>query len=435
MPYCDWEPENWDTLIYAIRKNNCILMLGPDAAAEAVNGTHRPLTEILANQLAEKIKPEIKKEINPSDLAQVSQQYFMEKGRFDLEARVAAFYNERLELTSDLHNNLAALPFYFTVTTTPENMFPEALRKEKKEPIMGRYNFKGKAPEKVRMGTVEKPLVFYLYGTVEEPGSLLLTENDLLDFLVALISKSPGLQDNIRSELQAENKSFLFLGFGFRHWYLRILLHVLQGGNRKSRSFAMEQFTPEHAAELQRNVFFFKRSDYKIHIFKQELNRFAGELREKFEGSSPDCTPRFMDAKAPEVFICHANEDKSYAASLYAKLEEAGIKPWLDKKNLRGGDDWNSRIEKTIKTVDYFVVLQSNSLAKKHVGYVNREINTALDRQKEFMKGFCFIIPVKIEECPLREDLARLQTIDLTNETNIKELISTIKRDFEKRGN
>jgi hypothetical protein len=434
MPYCDWEDENWDTLIYAIRKNNCILMLGPDAATEAVNGTHRPLTEILANQLAEKIKPEIKKEINPSDLAQISQQYCMEKGRLDLEARVAAFYNERLKLTNDLHNNLAAMPFYFTVTTTPENMFPEALRKEKKEPVIGRYSFKGGKPGKVGMGTSEKPLVFYLYGTVAEPGSLLLTENDLLDFMVALISKKPPLQDNIRIELQNKDKSFLFLGFGFKHWYLRILLHVLQGGNRKSRSFAMEQFPLGSSAELQQNVLFFKRSDYKIHIFKQELNRFAKQLREKFERSSPVCFPRSMDVKTPEVFICHASEDKAYAAQLYTKLEEAGIKPWLDKKNLRGGDDWNTRIEKTIKAVDYFVVLQSNSLEEKKIGYVNREINAALDHQKDFRKGTRFIIPVKIEDCPLREELAHLQTVDLTDEVNIKTLISTIKRDFEKRG-
>ena len=135
--YCDWEDENWDTLIYSLHQNNCILMLGPDAATEEVNGRHRPLTEILANELAEKIDPGIKKELNPSDLAQVAQQYCMEKGRLDLEARVSAFFNARFNQTKDFHKNLAALPFYFIVTTTPDNMFPEALKKEGKEPNIG----------------------------------------------------------------------------------------------------------------------------------------------------------------------------------------------------------------------------------------------------------------------------------------------------------
>lgn len=430
--YCHWEDENWDTLIYSLHHGNCILMLGPDAAVENDGG--QPFTESLAGQLAEKIKPEIKQGINCSDLAQVAQHYCIEKGRIDLEARVSAFYNARQNKTTELHRDLAALPFYFIVTTTPDNMFPQALEKQGKEPIIENYNFNGKTKDNVVMGTLERPLVFYLYGTVTEPGSLLLTENDLLDFLVSLISRKPPLQDNIRSQLQEERKTLLFLGFGFRHWYLRILLHVLQGRNKGSRSFAMEHFTPEHISELQRNIFFFKNSDYKIHIFDQELNGFARELREKFEQSSPTCVPRQRKTRIPGVFICHANEDKDYAALLFKKLKEAGLNPWLDKENLRGGDDWNSRIEKTLKSVDYFVVLQSNSLSKKYEGFVNREIYTALDRQKNFRKFIRFIIPVKIEECRLMEEFERLQTIDLTDESNIKKLISTIKRDFDKRG-
>jgi hypothetical protein len=265
----------------------------------------------------------------------------------------------------------------------------------------------------------------------------MLTENDLLDFLVALSSGKRPLPDNIRSELQAENKSFLFMGFGFRHWYLRILLHVLQGGNKKnSRSFALEKFPPENTAELQRTVFFFKKSDYKIHIFNKDIYGFASKLRELFGQCSPTVISRFEAAKVPEVFICHASEDKDYAANLYNKLEQAGIRPWLDKENLRGGEDWDRKIRDTIKKVDYFVVLQSQDLVNKNIGYVNREINIALDHQEEYQRGTTrFIIPVQIEPCPLREDLKHLQTIDLTDETNIKTLIDTIQRDFKKRKN
>ncbi len=439
MPYCNWEDEDWDTLIYAINQNNCILMLGPDTAVETIDGQSRLLTETLANQLAERLDPETRKPLNPSDLAQVSQYYEMEKGRHTLEAKVASFYKdkEKQGLCSELHRNLAALPFYFTITTTPDSMFIKALEENNKEPVMNRYNFNGENPGMVQMGTHEKPLVFYLYGAVTEPGSLMLTEKDLLDFLVVLSSRKRPLPDNIRSELQNENKSFLFMGFGFKHWYLRILLHVLQGGNKKnSRSFALEKFPPENTAELQRTVFFFKRSDYKIHIFKQDFNGFASKLRERFGPCSPNVIQRFEAAKKPEVFICHASEDKNYAASLYKKLEQEGIRPWLDKENLRGGDEWDRKIRDTIKQIDYFVVLQSQVLVNKTEGYVNREINIALDRQEEFQRGTTrFVIPVKIEPCPLREDLKHLQTIDLTDEANIKTLIDTIQRDFEKRKN
>ena len=435
MPYCNWEDENWEALIYAIKKNKCILMLGPDTAIEKVGGQPRLLTESLANQLAERLEPGTRKLLNPSDLAQASQYYAIEKGRHTLEARAESFYKEKQDLCSDLHRDLAALPFYFTITTTPDSMFINALEKNKKEPVINWYNFNGENQGMVQMGTVEKPLVFYLYGSVSEPESLMLTENDLLDFLVALSSEKWPLPNNIRSELKNGDKSFLFMGFGFKHWYLRILLHVLQGGNKKnSRSFALEKFPPDNTADLQRTVFFFKKSDYKIHIFKKNFNDFAAQLRERFGQCSPTVISRFEAANEPEVFICHASEDKDYAAALYEKLEQAGIRPWLDKENLRGGDEWDRKIRDTIKQIDYFVVLQSQALANKTIGYVNREINIALDRQEEFQRGTTrFVIPVKIEPCPLRDDLTHLQTIDLTDKANVKTLIDTIQRDFEKR--
>ena len=435
MPYCDWEDENWEALIYAIKKNKCILMLGPDTAIEKVGGQPRLLTESLANQLAEKLKSETRKRINSNDLAQVSQYYAIEKGHNTLKVRAESFYKEKQDLCSDLHRDLAALPFYFTITTTPDAMLVNALEKNKKEPVINWYNFNGENPGMVQMGTVEKPLVFYLYGSVSEPESLMLTENDLLDFLVALSSEKWPLPNNIRSELKNGDKSFLFMGFGFKHWYLRILLHVLQGGNKKnSRSFALEKFPPDNTADLQRTVFFFKKSDYKIHIFKEDFNDFAAQLRERFGQCSPTVISRFEAANEPEVFICHASEDKDYAAALYEKLKHAGIRPWLDRENLRGGDEWDRKIRDTIKKVDYFAVLQTKELANKTIGYVNREINIALDRREEFQRGTTrFVIPVKIEPCPLREDLKRLQTIDLIDKANIKTLIDTIQRDFEKR--
>jgi hypothetical protein len=316
-------------------------------------------------------------------------------------------------------------------------MFINALRENKKEPVMDFYNFDGENPETVKIGTDEKPLVFYLYGAVKEPESLMLTENDLLDLLVALTSEKPPLPGNIRSELRDEKKSFLFLGFGFRHWYLRILLHVLQGGKGKKRtSFALEKFPPGNTAELQRTVFSFKKSDYKIHIFKEDFNNFAAQLRERFGQCSPAVISRIEAAKAPEVFICHAHEDKDYADSLYQKLKNEGIRPWLDKENLRGGDEWDKVIKKAIeKEIDYVVILQSRELAKRVEGYVIKEINMALDRQNGFRRGIRFIIPVKIADCPLLEEVEHLSAIYLEDKANMKKLIDTIQQDFEKRKN
>jgi len=429
MKYNDWTEEDWSTLIYTIKRKNCILMLGPEASTDQEYGQTRPLTEILANTLAERMKPW---NIDLTNLAQVAQYYCMETGRNDLEANVYSFYDARQHLTSELHRNLASLPFYLIITSTPDKMLYKALQDEKKEPIVERYNFRGENLDMVQMGTVDKPLIFYLYGTIDEPESLVITEDDLLEFLITVISKK-SLPNNIRSELQSKNKSLLFLGFGFKHWYLRILLHVLQGHSKESRSFALEQFSPRNINELERTILFYRRSDFRIQIYNKDLNSFVKELQIRFKECSSVETTTFKLQDAPTVFICHANENKQEASSLYEQLESAGFRAWIDKENLRGGDMWDRHIEKTIKKIDYFVVLQSKALLDKFEGYVNKEINLALDRQRYFRPGTRFIIPVKIDNSLLLEDLDYLQAIDLSDKDNIKELITTIKRDQQRR--
>jgi hypothetical protein len=430
----DWKDKDWDTLVYAIRKNSCILMLGPDAAIG--EGQERPLTEILAKELAEEIDLGDKENIDTWDLAQVAQCYCMSEGRQSLEARVSAFYEKRKNLCSDFHRDLAALPFYFTVTTTPDNMFIKALEKAGKKPLKKWYHFRGVNPRIVEEWSEGKPLVFYLYGTMDDQNSLLLTENDLLDYLVALISNNPPMPSNVRSELQDESKSFLFLGFGFRQWYLRILLHVLQGEKKGSPSVAMEHFNSKktNPDQLRQTLLFFRRTDKKIKIFEQPFDKFAADLRKKFGQLSPVSKPPVKHENAPGVFICHSSIDKDSAASLYREFDAAGLKPWLDKENLRGGDDWNLKIKETLGNVDYFVVLQSQALARQHRGYVIKEINWALEKKTEFRRGIRFIIPVKIDDSPVLEELKDIQAIDLTDSRNVGQVIDTIIRDFKKRG-
>jgi hypothetical protein len=42
--------------------------------------------------------------------------------------------------------------------------------------------------------------------------------------------ESPPPHPYVTSRFSDRDTSFLFIGFGFRHWYMRILLHVLKAG-------------------------------------------------------------------------------------------------------------------------------------------------------------------------------------------------------------
>ncbi|HZC02035.1 MAG TPA: hypothetical protein VE844_11940, partial [Gammaproteobacteria bacterium] len=59
--------------------------------------------------------------------------------------------------------------------------------------------------------TVKEPLVYDLYGSRTEPESLVLIENDRLEFLVNVIKGSTELPPFIRSQFANSDTSFLFV--------------------------------------------------------------------------------------------------------------------------------------------------------------------------------------------------------------------------------
>jgi hypothetical protein len=287
--------------------------------------------------------------------------------------------------------------------------------------------------------STEKPLLFYLFGALEAPNSLVLTQKNLLDFLVS-INRDSIFSPALIEQLKYPDKIFLFIGFGFRHWYLRILLHMLKIDRKDNRSFALEDFKPRDMDELRSTVFFYKQSVCNIHLYKNNLKAFAAELRRRYEEVSA-ATARPIpvqvepEKKRPRVFICHASENKVQASSLYERLKKEGFDPWLDKHNLRGGDRWSDEIKSVIsRDIDYFLVLQSQALENKKIGYVNKEIYEALERQKDF-RGIKFIIPVQIEACSRLEELKDFHNIDLEDEKGFENLSREIRRDYINRGN
>lgn len=448
--------KNLDVLIDSIHDKNCILLLGPDASV--AENDEKSMSEILSNQLANEIKDELPPKeylkINQDNLAQTSLFHSIAKGGDSfLKTTVKNFYEARKDITSDFHKNLAELPFELIITSTLDRMFFNALFKIGKTPhyldkiqdVPQPYYYNFKRASKLGIFaediSVSSPLLYNLYGCCNKTESLVLTENELIDFLIAVIKREPPLPDAILRELRSPSKSLLFVGFGFQNWYLRILLKALEEQEKHSSSFAWEKISQPQEEDFDRTILFFKKSKYRIHIFMTELDLFAQELKERYFCKYPNNDlgapiEVVLPANAPTAFVSHASQNKEDATWLCDQLKSRGVKPWIDKKDIPGGSDWESEIKKAIKNkeqINYFIIIQSKELNKKTEGVVFREINTALERQIDIRKGFTFIIPVKIDDSDLLEELQGIQAIDLSDRNKIGELIRTIKRDVQKR--
>jgi len=419
---------DWETLIWALQHRSCIVLLGPELPL-----TSGEVSATLEHRLAEVLRGDVS--ASGHHLAAVAQQYALELGRADLERQVVRFYDSQREAGLELHAALAALPLSLVVTSSHDALFEAALRSAGKAPLVEHYHFRGDNEAILQLGSVESPLLYQLYGSPREPSSMVLTEGDLLDFLVAVVSKNPPLPSNIRSELKKKGRSFLFIGFGLRHWHLRILLHVLGFSGAESRSFALEPLASAAPAELEQTIVFY-RTGYRIEVYDMKLAEFVGQLRRRFDTAAPRATavPAATGGpQAAQVFICHASEDRQVAQRISEELGRAGLRPWLDKSSLEGGDEWDPVIERSIGESDYFLVLQSRSLAGKSFSYLNREINLALSRQKFARSGIRFIIPVQIDDSPLIDDLKPFQAIPIRGDKDLSHLTSSIKRDFQRR--
>ena len=201
----------WRGLVERIRRGTCILLLGPGVAIDPDDPEQTPLSVSLAHRLAaDETVADDKDLIDCNNLTYVAQLFHRrKKDRIELEMVVDGFYQPFDRLKPDFHQDIAALPFTLCINTTPDNFLYNALFEAGKEPRRDHYNFRRARKVIAVEPTIDKPLVYDLYGSRTEPESLVLTENDRLEFLVNVIKGSPELSPFVRSQFANSDTSFL----------------------------------------------------------------------------------------------------------------------------------------------------------------------------------------------------------------------------------
>jgi hypothetical protein len=424
---------DWRRLIEAIRRGNCVLLSGPDVVFDPDDPGRTPLASALANRLADSLPANAGAGIG-EDLAQVAQlRYNVEGDRYDLELEVRDFYQPFGERTSDFHRHLAALPFTLCLSTTPDWFLVNAFRAAGKSPIHEFYHYRKQHPTNLSETIPERPIVYYLYGDLSVLDSLVLTETDLLEFLVNVVRAAPPLPAYIAGQLADAQTSFLFLGFGFQRWYARILLHVLQTHGHRNRSLALEGAGFFEHPDRARTAVFFEQ-EHKIEFRQHSWFHFAGELRRRYEAQAPHEAVRELPPDAPKVFLCYDSRDRERVAEIEQRLHALGIDTWRDRQDLRGGDAWDQRIQHVLrKQVDYLLVLETPNMLARAESYLHKEIKEALERQDRFDVGERFVIPAILEPSAGLERLNHLNRADLTTSGGLERLVQQIQADWSKR--
>ncbi len=120
---------------------------------------------------------------------------------------------------------------------------------------------------------------------------------------------------------------------------------------------------------------------------------------------------------------------------LYAALEAAGFRPWMDQKKLMPGQNWPRAIEGAIETSDFFVACLSHRAIGKR-GTFQSEMRYALDCARDTPLDYVFFLPLRLEECRVPARIrAILQYVDLFPdfETGVAKLARTMHEEMARR--
>jgi hypothetical protein len=439
---------HWNNLIGSLRHGQCVLLVGAELPVEKTGSAPASEDTSIPQELQRALAKELEEDgRHPpgSTLSAVAQYYEDTEGFGPAALRATA---ERLIRSprfspSEVHQKLAALPFSLIVTTAHDGLLAQTLAKSGKTPITQQYNMRGDKRDNSEFmipGTPTSPVIYHLFGNANHPLSLVLSENDVLDFLIRVVSERPPLPNSLLRALKRDGQSFLFVGFGIRRWDLRVLLKVLLRTlelNRSGPAIAAESLSGLLQADREETILFYQRGT-RVEVEDQDIPAFLTNLAERLEqeGGFLENAVNPLGTR-PRVFISYAREDGDLAARVYGALQGAYIDPWLDRHSLEGGDDWNKRIESDLDTSNFVLALYTRALCRKVDSYVNKELALAAERALR-VRG-PFLIPLKYGDLSGEQGIDELRKYDhmeLKDETfgeDMARVISIIKREYQRR--
>jgi hypothetical protein len=211
------------------------------------------------------------------------------------ELFVATWSRLRSAIQSDPHSVLARLPCPVFVTGHSASLIGAALREAGKDPVEEVCRWRPDVydwpmsifeSEPGYVPSAERPLVFHVFGRLEVPDSLVITEDDYMEFMIRAAEDKSLIPPSVRAALA--DSALLLLGFNLQDYDVRVLLRTLvgqEGAQRLHRYTHVaaqvdpsgDVLSPERARRyLER--YFGKFRQPSIDIYWGTVDEFAADL-------------------------------------------------------------------------------------------------------------------------------------------------------------
>jgi hypothetical protein len=276
---------DWDTLLGRIKEGKCTPFLGAGISYGIL-----PLARDIAESWAKEHSYPMEDSYDLGSVAQYlsiirnDSMFPKDKAKEFLER----YYPNDFSAIEASHGFLATMPLPVYVTTNYDNFMFRALQSKMKTPkrvickwnksIPGSNDF---TLEKGFQGNEQSPILFHLHGVTEVKESMVLTENDYIDFLVEM---STGNNSMIPPRIQEAitNSSLLFIGYGMKDWNFRVVFRGLVSKMAQSlrrMSIAVQLNTEDKGKKDYLDQYF---NDMNIRVFWGTAAEFINELKTRW---------------------------------------------------------------------------------------------------------------------------------------------------------
>lgn len=287
------DDKDWYSLLRRIQEGRCTPFLGAGVCAGTM-----PLAGDIAREWSAKYTYPLQ---DCDDLVRVSQFLAVDRDPAFPKEEMCRRFREMpppdFSAADEPHSFLAGLPLPIYITTNYDGTMLEALRRRAKDARRGfcPWNrYMRDEPSIFATGqeydpTPANPLVFHLHGHIDYPESIVLTEDDYLDFVMNLSQDPDLLPHRIRRAFTGT--SLLFLGYRIADWSFRVIFRSLVTYLERSiaKSHVSVQLVPYEnhlrPGDVPRvqeylNRYFGKQD---IRIYWGTAREFADELRQRWE--------------------------------------------------------------------------------------------------------------------------------------------------------
>ena len=286
------DEKDWNLLLRRIELGKCTPFLGAGVSAGVL-----PLGSEIAVKWAETYKYPLK---DASDLVRVSQFLsVMYDPMYPKEQIIKDLFKSctppNFMEKDEPHGVLADLPIPIYLTTNYDDFLVQALKSRGKKPVREICRWNQLVIDHSSIFDLDSafspsdsmPLVYHFHGHSEIPESLVLTEDDYLDFLVNISKNENLLPHQIKRALAGT--SLLFIGYRLSDWNFRVIFRSLITSTEPSlrRISVTVQLPPstgatKDIADLERQYLrnYFEKIDVKV--FWGTAREFAQQLKARW---------------------------------------------------------------------------------------------------------------------------------------------------------